>query len=96
VQLGSYPHSDTLKSLVVHQTSRAQIPLSCTQKPTVPRYDARGVKFGTSLNCRQTTNLIINMDHGEWIFDDDARILAELSIGEPLERYNESADCLLR
>jgi hypothetical protein len=96
VQLGSHPHSDTLKSLGVHQTSRAQIPLSCTQKLTVPRYDARGVQFGTSLNCRQTTNLIINMDHDEWIFDDDAHPLAELSIGEPLERCNGSADCLPR
>lgn len=29
----------------------------------------------------QTTNLIINLDHDEWILDDDSKILAELGFG---------------
>ena len=29
----------------------------------------------------QTTNLIINLDNDDWIFDDDSRILAHLGFG---------------
>lgn len=29
----------------------------------------------------QTSNLIINLDHDDWILDDDNRILAELGFG---------------
>lgn len=32
--------------------------------------------------ARQTTNLIINLDHDEWIIDDDDKILADLGFGE--------------
>ena len=41
----------------------------------------------------QTTNLIINLDHDEWIFEDDSRILADLGLGEPphLLAYNQLA-----
>lgn len=52
----------------------------------MPRYDTRELQFHDNLGRFQTTNLIINMDHDEWIFDDDARTLAELGIGEPVER----------
>ena len=30
---------------------------------------------------RQTTNLIINLDHDEWILDDDSKTLADLGFG---------------
>jgi len=30
----------------------------------------------------QTTNLIINLDHDEWIIDDDSKILTELGFGK--------------
>ena len=29
----------------------------------------------------QTTNLIINLDHDEWILDDDSKVLADYGIG---------------
>ena len=35
------------------------------------------------LTLVQTTNLIINLDHDEWIFEDDSRILADLGLGKP-------------
>jgi len=36
------------------------------------------LKLYTKAHGAKTTNLIINMDHDEWIFDDDVRTLAEL------------------
>jgi hypothetical protein len=52
---------------------------------------AHGAKVGQMLICpifalctyrySQTTNLIINLDHDEWILDDDSKILAEYGIG---------------
>jgi len=51
----------------------------------VQRYDTKAFQFSASLHPCQTTNLIINMDHDEWIFDDDDRTLAELGVGESVE-----------
>lgn len=34
------------------------------------------------LNSSQTTNLIINLDHDEWMLDDDSKLLADLGMGE--------------
>jgi hypothetical protein len=30
----------------------------------------------------QTTNLIINLDHDEWILDDDSQLLVDLGLGK--------------
>jgi hypothetical protein len=34
----------------------------------------------------QTTNLIINLDHDEWIIDDNSKILFNLGFGETCPR----------
>jgi hypothetical protein len=43
------------------------------------------LKLYTKAHGAKTTNLIINMDHDDWIFDDDARTLAELGIENETE-----------
>lgn len=41
----------------------------------------------------QTTNLIINLDHDEWILDDDEKILADAGFGKPCISF--SIPCLI-
>ncbi|KAG1843604.1 hypothetical protein DFJ58DRAFT_687612 [Suillus subalutaceus] len=43
------------------------------------------LKLYTKAHGAKTTNLIINMDHDDWIFDDDACTLAELGIENETE-----------
>jgi len=31
---------------------------------------------------RQTTNLIINLDHDDWILDDDSKLLVDVGFGK--------------
>ncbi|KAI0781292.1 hypothetical protein BD413DRAFT_504193 [Trametes elegans] len=38
------------------------------------------IKLYTKAHGAKTTNLIINLDHDEWIFDDDSKTLAELGL----------------
>lgn len=51
----------------------------------VPRYrkfsDLHGFPFITNA---QTTNLIINLDHDDWMLDDDSQVLANLGFGNRL------------
>ena len=48
-----------------------------------PRFVAGLISFARVVSCaRQTTNLIINLDHDEWIIDDDTKPLADLGFGE--------------
>lgn len=51
---------------------------------------AHGAKVGhtplnfftaSPLTATQTTNLIINLDHDEWILDDDSKTLADSGLG---------------
>lgn len=41
----------------------------------------------------QTTNLIINLDHDEWIFEDESQTLADLTLGQSRQscRVSDSA-----
>ncbi|KAF7796523.1 hypothetical protein EIP86_007702 [Pleurotus ostreatoroseus] len=56
---------------IVHQSARRK---GEHRKQLVPRT--------TYEPFSQTTNLIINLDHDEWILDDDSKILADLGFGE--------------
>ncbi|CDO74859.1 hypothetical protein BN946_scf185004.g9 [Trametes cinnabarina] len=38
------------------------------------------IKLYTKAHGAKTTNLIINLDHDEWIFDDDSKTLAEMGL----------------
>ena len=39
------------------------------------------VRAGTAVLTAQTTNLIINLDHDDWVLDDDAASLASVGLG---------------
>ncbi|KAM5535555.1 hypothetical protein V8D89_010722 [Ganoderma adspersum] len=38
------------------------------------------LKLYTKAHGAKTTNLIINLDHDEWIFEDDSKVLADLGL----------------
>ncbi|KAH9890702.1 hypothetical protein C8Q73DRAFT_705283 [Cubamyces lactineus] len=38
------------------------------------------IKLYTKAHGAKTTNLIINLDHDEWIFEDDSKTLAEMGL----------------
>jgi len=43
------------------------------------------MKLYTKAHGAKTTNLIINLDHDEWIIDDDSKILTELGFENETE-----------
>jgi len=43
------------------------------------------IKLYTKAHGAKTTNLIINLDHDEWILDDDAKLLADLGFENETE-----------
>jgi len=43
------------------------------------------MKLYTKAHGAKTTNLIINLDHEEWIIDDDTKILADLGFENETE-----------
>ncbi|KAJ6611760.1 hypothetical protein B0H10DRAFT_2223682 [Mycena sp. CBHHK59/15] len=43
------------------------------------------LKLYTQAHGAKTTNLIINLDHDEWIFDDDSQLLADLGFENETE-----------
>lgn len=40
------------------------------------------LKIYTRAHGAKTTNLIINLDHDDWILNDDAQVLADIGFGE--------------
>ncbi|KAG7452962.1 cytoplasmic protein [Guyanagaster necrorhizus] len=43
------------------------------------------LKLYTQAHSAKTTNLIINLDHDEWLFDDDSKILADVGFENETE-----------
>jgi len=82
----------TEKSLVLHDIDLEQITVAALKDKVVHVLNTQSawkpyrnlkpdtVKLYSKAHGAKTTNLIINLDHDEWIFDDDNETLAALGL----------------